>query len=147
MKKLILLSFFLLFSTYLAGCVMNDDRRVNTAGDQNEEVRIIDTRTDPNVGPREAPGRTMSDQNPNLINNDGMRISRAKEIEQANEVIKQSGNLRPGQVWFDGNGLWANVYTNGKLTEAEEQEARTKLHSRLSQALPRYQIEVRVMED
>ncbi|MEW8985699.1 MAG: hypothetical protein AB2401_01565 [Bacillus sp. (in: firmicutes)] len=126
---------------------MNDERRVNTAGDQNEEVQIIDTRTDPNQGPRAAPGRTMSDQNPNLINNDGMRNSRAKEIEKANEVIKQSGNLRPGQVWFDGNGLWANVYTNGQLTEAEVRDARAKLHSRLSEALPRYQIEVRVMED
>lgn len=145
MKKLILLS--LLLCTFLTGCTLNNDRRFNTAGDQNEEVNIIDTRPDPDQGPAAVPGRTMSDQNPNLLNTDGGRRSRGQDIEQARTVINQSGSLRPGRIWIDGNGLWANVYTNGRLTEAEEREARSKLHSQLTQALPRYQIEVRVMED
>ncbi|NMD70046.1 hypothetical protein HHO41_07065 [Bacillus sp. DNRA2] len=145
MKKFILLSF--LASTILAGCAMNNDRRVQTAGDQNEKVNIIDTRPNADEGPRAVPGRTMSDQNPNLLNTNGGGNSRGKDIEHARTVINQSGNLRPGRIWIDGNGLWANVYTNGRLTETEERDARTKLHTQLTQALPRYQIEVRVMED
>ncbi|MGJ7920725.1 hypothetical protein [Neobacillus sp. LXY-4] len=142
MKKLNLLILFLLLIT--TGCASNEqysakkmenrnDQRINTLqqGNQVNEIR----------------GRTMSDQNPNLVNINGRSYDRGDDVDHARSVINRMEGFRPGAIWINGSGMWVTAYKKGMMTNDEKIDAEASLHERLTRALPRYRIEVRVLED
>lgn len=130
---------FLLVLTILvtAGCGGNMENELtdndNTAGD------LVNTGD-------ELPGRTMSDQNPNLIST-GSERNHGREIEHARQVVEDTGEFTPDSIWINGRDMWVTATKKGQLTSKEKTEAQAKLHKLLTKALPIYDIEVRVNED
>ncbi|GIN63077.1 hypothetical protein J27TS8_30700 [Robertmurraya siralis] len=112
---------------------------------QNELVEDKNP-TETNVMNRELPGRTMSDQNPNLIHT-GSERNQGTDIEYAKKVISDTGEFTPDSVWINGNDLWVTAHTDKNLSAKEKMEAQAKLHKILIAALPSYDIEVKVNED
>ncbi|MGG0718937.1 hypothetical protein ABE096_15285 [Robertmurraya massiliosenegalensis] len=132
MRKLSLLV-FLFFLTACNGALENE-----LVEDKNP--------TGTNVTNRELPGRTMSDQNPNLINT-GSERNQGTDIEHAKKVISDTGEFTPDSVWINGNDLWVTAHTDKDLSAKEKIDAQAKLHKLLMGALPSYDIEVQVNED
>jgi hypothetical protein len=127
------------------GCASNEQY---SAQKQKNNDRPSLVSNEPNDGAHKRFGRTMSDQNPNLLNTDGGgRRDRGQDIDKAKAIVNNSKEFRSGNIWIDGGGMWVNVYPKGNMDNQQTTHARTKLHSRLIQALPRYQIEVRVQDD
>jgi len=99
-----------------------------------------------NVTNHELPGRTMSDQNPNLINT-GSERNQNTDTEHAKKVISDTGEFKPDSVWINGNDMWVTAHTDKDLTAKEKLAAQARLHKLLIGALPSYDIEVKVNED
>lgn len=94
----------------------------------------------------ELPGRTMSDQNPNLVNT-GSDRNYAREIEKAKQVILDTKEFTPDAVMINGRDMWVTATTDKKLSSKEKTDAQASLHKLLIKALPTYDIEVKVNED
>lgn len=151
MKKLNRVSLFLLIlvviATAIAGCASNEQYSANKAErvDHGAGVRPLSNQN--NSQHENARGRTMSDQNPNLLNTNGGADNRGQAINQARSVVNASDEFRPGSIWITADAMYVNVYPKEKMTNKQEINARSKLHSRLTAALPRFVIEVRIIGD
>lgn len=114
----------------------NNARQLNNNGDRNRKDVVNETR-----------GRTMSDQNPNLLNIDGGRNDQGNDIQKARTVVRQTNEFTPGAIWVNGDMMWVNVYKKGRMSHSQKIDGEAKVHEALTQALPRYRIEVRLRED
>lgn len=135
MKKLYLL--FLLALFVFTGC---DGALQDELVEDNH-----DTGTNMIHNGDELPGRTMSDQNPNLVNT-GSERNYANEIEQARQVINDTNEFTPDAIMINGRDMWVTANTDKKLSAKEKTDAQSRLHKLLTKALPRYDIEVKVNE-
>lgn len=144
MKKFSLL--LVLITMVATGC--NNNANVQGGYDLDEDRAgrdFVTNRPDNRVdGSR---GRTMSDQNPNLLNTGGGRGNNRADIDMAREVVQQTDKFTPSTVWINGNYMWVTVYKKGTMTDREKIDAESEVHKNLTKALPRYDIEVRVLED
>jgi hypothetical protein len=130
MKKWSIL--MLLFIFAITGCGVQNDETAGT-GMLN--------------GQDELPGRTMSDQNPNLVNT-GSERNHAREIEHVQKAIADTNEFTPDSIWINGNTLWVTATTEKRLSGKEKVDAQARLHKIVMKAAPRYNnIEVRVNED
>ncbi|MDE3840332.1 hypothetical protein C0966_13405 [Bacillus methanolicus] len=150
MKKAIFMMFLLLI--LITGCNQNaadggiygqnedqDGARLITS--REEALQKIDIDNDPPMD------RTISDQNPNFVNFSGNRNDIGKDVDKARDVVKQTKEFEPGPIWVNGEDMWVTVYKKGMLSERDQMDAQSRIHKMLLQALPRYDIEVRVRED
>lgn len=94
----------------------------------------------------ELPGRTMSDQNPNLVNV-GSEKNHRNDIEHARRTILATKEFTPDSIWINGDDLWVTAVTKGPLTGRERLDAQARLHKILVKALPTYHVEVKIEED
>lgn len=154
MKKLNLIPMILFLllmiaaiTTMLTGCSSNEQYSANKADRVDHDNAIRPLSNNNNTGAENARGQTMSDQNPNLLNTNGGADNRGKAINQARGVVNKSDVFRPGSIWITADAMYVNVYPARNLTNKQEIDARAKLHSQLTQALPRFIIEVRVVDD
>ncbi len=130
--------------------------------DQNDTNNVVFQRDDANSNPQklhnngdrdrrdvvnETRGRTMSDQNPNLINIDGGRNNQGNDIQKARTVVRETNDYTPGAVWVNGDMMWVTVYKKGRLSHSQKIDGEAKIHEALTRALPQYRIEVRLRED
>lgn len=144
MKKLSLL--FILLLTITTGC--NSDVAGGYDRDEDRDgTKLMSNRWNNDNGTTDMPGQTMSDQNPNLLNTDGGKINNGDDISKARQVVNQTNEFRAGSVWINGNHMWVTVYKKGMMADKEKINAESNVHQKLTQALPRYDIEVRVLED
>lgn len=145
MKKLTVLLLFIL--TIVTGCNTNLQGSYDKDEDRDGTKLMTNTNRGDDDGVTDMPGRTMSDQNPNLLNTDGGKIDNGNDISKAKQVINQTKEFRADSVWINGNHMWVTVYKKGMMSEKEKINAESKVHQKLTKALPRYDIEVRVLED
>lgn len=92
-------------------------------------------------------GHQLSDQNPNLLNADEGRIDQSSYVDQARAVVERSDEFEVDSIWINGQRLWVTVYKKGRMSREERVDAEARLHEKLSEAIPRYKIEVKVQED
>lgn len=93
----------------------------------------------------ELPGRTMSDQNPNLVIT-GSERNQGREIEKARQVIVDTREFTPDSIWINGRDLLVTVNTRNRLSAQEKENAKKRLHELLLKALPRYDVKVTINE-
>ena len=89
-------------------------------------------------------GRTMSDQNPNLVNFEGNRNNEETDIEKARETIQMTNEYVPESIWINGNDMFVTVSKKGQLSQQQRNDAEGHLEKMLTQAVPRYNIEVQL---
>jgi hypothetical protein len=98
-------------------------------------------------------GNDITDQNPNFLNLRGTRNGNAsgnsqsygKDVAYAKKVIRMNG-YNPRSVWINGDRMMvtADLKSKRKLSGSATLAEESRLHNKLRQALPRYNIEVRV---
>jgi hypothetical protein len=162
MKKGI--SFIILAFVFMVGCAANnnadnsyskvqdrDGTRLlsnqpgNAENNQGRNMRNGTGRQD--NGTNETRGRTMSDQNPNLLNTGGGRFDNAGVIRHARKTINQTDEFEPGAIWINGDAMWVTVYKNGPMTNDQKIHAEARAHALLTKAFPDYRVEVNVREN
>ncbi|MBT2699038.1 hypothetical protein J7E79_16740 [Bacillus sp. ISL-40] len=96
----------------------------------------------------------ITNQNPNFLDLKGTGSggeaganNQGNDIEKAKQVIADSNEFEADSVWINGDRMWVSVYKKGMQSEQGKIKAEARLHRKLIQALPRYNIEVRVKED
>jgi hypothetical protein len=100
-------------------------------------------------------GNDVTNQNPNFLKLRGTRNGNASggsgnlgvDADKAKQIIADTKEFRTDSVWINGDRMWVNVYKKGQLTIQEKLDAQARLHRKLVEALPRYNIEVSVQED
>lgn len=135
----------LFFVLTLSACQKGND---NTAYDLRNDV------SNPNYMSNEVnnqPGQ-MSDQNPNFLNlrgtslNDNSnRNNTGRDIDTARDIVNRTGDFRADSVWINnaGDRMTVTVDTRGRHEGNNRHVAIARLKTRLTQALPRYTIEIR----
>jgi hypothetical protein len=142
MKKMFLIS--LLMLTITVGCTAKSNAGIE---DKNGTQLMSNRRANNIDTTNETRGQTMSDQNPNLLNTDGGRNSIRSDVDKARDVINQTTEYQSESVWVNGNVMWVTVYKKGMMTNEQRIDAEAIVHALLVKALPRYKIEVRVLQD
>jgi hypothetical protein len=96
----------------------------------------------------------ITNQNPNFLDleqtgsgGEAGAGNYGNDTNKAKQVIADTNEFVTDSVWINGNRMWVSVYKKGMLSNQERINAEAHLHRKLMQALPRYQIEVRVKED
>ncbi len=96
----------------------------------------------------------MTNQNPNFLDlnrtgsgSEAGGTNEGNDINQAKRVIADTNEFVTDSVWINGDRMWVKVYKKGMLTDRQKDDAEARLHRKLVQALPRYNIEVKVQED
>lgn len=116
----------------------NDTNNINN-------VNNVSNHPDHDVGP-------MSDQNPNFLNLRGTSLNDAsnrnntgKDIDKARDIVNSMTNFRSKSVWINnaGDQMTVTVNTRGALNGKERDRAISRLHKKLEQALPRYDINIK----
>ena len=137
----------------LGGCQSN----------KNANQASYDLRKDRNVqnmsnrmdnGDRRLIGYDVTDQNPNFLNLQGTRNGSASggsgnmgvDTDKAKQVIASTKEFTTDSIWVNGDRMWVKVYKKGPLTHNQRIADEARLHKKLTHALPRYNIEVRVQE-
>lgn len=145
MKKFIFPPLLLLV-LLISGCQSNNK---NDLGDRLKPDYRSNHLTGPDRG--RVIGNDVTDQNPNFLNLRGTRNGNAsgnsqsygKDVEYAKKVIRMNG-YTPKSVWINADRMIVTADVKGKLSAQDTLKAETDLHNKLRQALPRYNIDVRV---
>lgn len=154
LKKWMFLSVLMLFM--LSGCQSNrDDDANNSAYDLRKDRTAPNFMSNRHNGvERDVVEDDVTDQNPNFlnVNRSGDRaeydgINNGSDVDKAKKVVNGTDEFAIDSVWMNGDRMWVSVYKKGMLTDRERIDAEARLHRKLIQALPRYNIEVRVKED
>ncbi|MEH7074388.1 hypothetical protein [Neobacillus drentensis] len=168
MKKLSFFSLFLLL--FVSGCAGNQgaqgnqkayDLRSDNSAHNNMSIQGNNDRdTSMNMSNRGKNKQHMveddiTNQNPNFLDlkgtGSGSEAGGAKntgqDIAKAKHVIAASDEFETDNVWINGDRMWVTVYKKGKQSDQGKNKAEARLHRKLVQALPRYDIEVRVKEN
>lgn len=152
MKKWMFLSLIMLF--IVSGCQGNN-RRANEAA-----YDLRNDRSAPNYMSNRGKDKPhlveddITNQNPNFLDLKGTGsggeaggTNTGIDIDKAKQVIADTKEFKTDSVWTNGDRMWVNVYKKGMLSDREKIDAEARLHRKLIQALPRYNIEVSVQED
>lgn len=150
LKKLVYFSFlsFLLIS----GCAGTND--MNNVSKNVKAPKHMSNRS---VG-RDQPHLVEDDitnQNPNFLDlnrtGSGTELGTSNtglDVDKARQVIGQTKGYRPGSVWINArNHMRVTAYKKGLVTQRERLDAEKYLEKKLTAALPRYKIDVKVLED
>ncbi|GIN40297.1 hypothetical protein [Heyndrickxia oleronia] len=127
---------FLFLLGLLSGCgsnQLNDDALTNN-GTKDNKYREIST--------------SQTNENPNMIDlkKGDPQPTVGSEVDKAKDVVRSQKGYVPSSVWINGNNMWVNVHTNKRLTHHERMKEESKLHKKLIQALPKYDINVKIDE-
>lgn len=84
-----------------------------------------------------------STQNPTVdISNSALTTS--EDEEQLENALKMEEGFWLGPVWKNGTDAWVTVYTSNEMTNSQFKKKERQLHKRLQQALPRYNLRVKL---
>ncbi|RSD27152.1 hypothetical protein [Mesobacillus subterraneus] len=148
MKKLMM--FLMLAMLFVSGCVQDNDESVYDKGedqagmDLNRENDGVRRGDGPNFARDLNDGMTMGDQNPNLLNTDNENHhSFSQDVQKAKDVISEAG-YEPEQIWINGGAMNITARPEERVARKERNRAEKLLQSKLTQALPRYEINLNV---
>jgi len=166
LKKWMFLSLIMLFA--VSGCQNNrsakeeayDLRKDRTApnymSNRNNDQNILDNMTNGGRGKNQQHlvEDDVTNQNPNFLDlnrtgsgGEAGAGNQGNDIDKAKQVIADTNEFVVDSVWVNGDRMWVSVYKKGMLSDRGRVDAEARLHRKLVQALPRYNIEVRVQED
>lgn len=154
MKKVIFPSLLMMMAAFfVSGC--QDRGATNQSMDKGSPNRSQFYSTRDN--PRHTRSNDMNNLNPNFLNLQGTRNgelagnsqSHGKDIDKAKQVINNTGEFRVESVWISSGGdrMRVTAFKKGKLSRADKNAAEARLHRKLIHALPRYMIDVTVLQD
>ncbi|QQZ09227.1 hypothetical protein [Heyndrickxia vini] len=125
---------FLFLIGLLTGCGSNQLNDNATTNDGNDKMRKISS--------------NPTDQNPNMIDlrQKDPAITVGTDVDKAKYVVKRYKNYYDPTVWVNGNNMWVTAHTGNRLTAKERMKEEAKIHKKLIQALPRYDINVKIEE-
>lgn len=90
----------------------------------------------------------ITDQNPNFLNLNSDNETHVNNIgfaiQQVRDVIGLNNTFKAGPIWQNGDTMHVTVYSDRKLTEQQENEARKQLERELTKALPSYRIHLNI---
>jgi hypothetical protein len=95
----------------------------------------------------------VTNQNPNFLNLSGTGSGSESgsnmglDVDKARQVIRDTKEFKPGSIWINGDRMWVTAYKKGILTERGKIADEARIHRKLVEALPSYNIEVKVQED
>jgi hypothetical protein len=148
LKKLLMLFAFAI--VIVSGCARNNaesvyDKDEDHAGvDLNREDDGVRHGDGPNFSRDQDDGMTMTDQNPNLLNTDNENHhSFSQDVQKAKDVISDAG-YEPGSIWINGGEMNVTAQLQGRVTRKDRDNAQKKLYDKLTKALPRYDINVKI---
>lgn len=166
LKKWMFLSLIMLFA--LSGCQSNrgaeeeayDLRKDRTApnyiSNRTNDQNALDNMTNRERGKNKQHlvEDDVTNQNPNFLDlnrtgsgGEAGAGNQGNDIDKAKKVIADTNEFVVDSVWVNGDRMWVSVYKKGMLSDRGRVDAEARLHRKLVQALPRYNIEVRVQED
>ncbi|RIW36147.1 hypothetical protein D3H55_06730 [Bacillus salacetis] len=87
-----------------------------------------------------------TNQNPNFIDLSETQPNKGTDVDKAREVIDVYTDYEPGQVWVNGEQMWVTAYTHDELSQDKRDDKEAELRKRLTRALPRYKINVKIQE-
>ncbi|WP_071461003.1 hypothetical protein [Bacillus massilinigeriensis] len=137
----------LLALALLAGCGMFDNSQSGYK-DEDKQGKAISTRDDGNVGgghdinASDGMDRTMSDQNPNFPDIGGNRHNFSDDVAKARETVASVKGFKADEVWIDGGTMNVSVLSSKNLSSGEKEKQAAKIKQKLTNALPRYNIDV-----
>jgi len=154
-KKWSLLSLIMLF-LFLAGCTTNRDAA-------NESPNLTSNRAHSN-NDFELNNRAkdkqhyveddITGQNPNFLDlnrtgsgSESGAGNHAIDTDKAKQVIADTHEFVTDSVWIKGDRMRVTVYKKGSFSNRERKADEVRLRKKLMEALPLYNIEVRVKED
>lgn len=125
----------LILISLLTGCAtnrLNDDAITNN--NNNNNLRRI--------------ASNPTDQNPNMVDLEqgDPAITVGSDVDKAKYVVSRYKRYEDPTVWVNGNNMWVTAHTRAKLTANERMKEEARLHKKLIQALPRYDINVKIEE-
>jgi hypothetical protein len=68
------------------------------------------------------------------------------DINQAKKVVRSIPGYTPDSVWINGNQMWVTVRTNKVLSNHTKLKEAARIHEILVQAIPRYDMNVKIHE-
>ncbi len=153
MKKWLFFSFFSLLLT--SGCAGTDETNSTRSYDLRTDKSAPQYMSNRSVG-RDQPHlveQDITNQNPNFLDLDGTGNGTERgsnigiDTDKARETVARTKKFTPGRVNINGSRMWVTAYKKGIQTNNERTRDEAYLHRKLIAALPRYEIEVRVLED
>ena len=168
LKKWMFLSIISLVALTASGCQNNrsadeeaydlrsDRTAPNYMSNRGNDQDIPDNMTNNNRGKNEQHlvEDDITNQNPNFLDlkhtgsgGEAGAGNHGTDIDKAKQVIADTNEYVTDSVWINGDRMWVSVYKKGMLSDRGKVAAEARLHKKLIQALPRYNIEVRVKED
>ncbi|MDQ0218524.1 hypothetical protein ELQ35_03990 [Peribacillus cavernae] len=130
--------------TVIAGCSTNEDREAGYGEETKNGTTLISNK----------PGRAVNDNNDaveqpsdQLLNtpgsNSNVTPNTGSEVQKARQIIEANTEYEAGGVWQKGNSLSVTIHDNGKIDSDEQRkQERKRIKRMLTEALPRYNIEV-----
>ncbi|NRG44362.1 hypothetical protein [Bacillus sp. CRN 9] len=137
-----------LFFALMSGCSSSHE-----ANNADKEYKLDETNTvrlNSGTGHRSDNVKefSMYEQNPNLLNTNGDKVSERSDIGKARGVIEKFTDYEPGAIWIDGEQMNVTVYTQHKFNSDEERnKAKGALQKKLVRAVPTYYVDVKIRED
>ncbi|WP_456273040.1 hypothetical protein [Bacillus sp. AK031] len=142
MKKF---SIVLLLSILLTACGTQNDNMYVQDEDQdgrtfvNNDLNDVDTNQ--NV---DTPMET--NQNPNFIDLSETQPNKGTDVNKAREVIEVYTDYEADEVWINGEQMWVTAHTDEQLSQDKREKEEADLRKRLTRAIPRYKINVKITE-
>ncbi|MEH7415903.1 hypothetical protein V7266_11535 [Neobacillus drentensis] len=146
----------------LGGCkgayLGSDDNVKNVSKNNSNQMNIrgnnVDSTADRGKNKQHKVEDDITNQNPNFLDlkhtgsgGEAGATNHGNDINKAKQVIADTNEFRTDSVWINGDRMWVTVYKKGMFSDKTRNDAEARLHRKLVNALPRYNIEVRVQED
>jgi hypothetical protein len=87
-----------------------------------------------------------TNQNPNFIDLSETQPNKGTDVNKTREVIEEYTDYEAGQVWVNGEQMWVTAYTHDEMSQDRRTEEEAELRKRLTKAMPRYKINVKIQE-
>ncbi len=146
---MLLALFFTLIFILATACGVNQESEYGKHEDSGG-TRFINNRVDKMDANRNKNVREITDQNPNFPNlttNPGTTSTTTGVYEdKARQVVNKYSHYKADEVWTNGNQMWVTVHTKKNMTPDQIDKQEAKLKKMLTQALPKYKINVKLTE-
>jgi hypothetical protein len=151
MKRMMLALFFTVLFMIATAC--GNVNQESEYGMHNDDggTRFIDNRnTHMDNDPNNVTSGEDMNQNPNLPNltsSEGTTSTTTGVFEdKAREVVNEYSDFRADEVWINGEQMWVTAHTKDEMTAEQTDKQEAKLKKKLEQALPRYNVNVKITE-
>lgn len=87
-----------------------------------------------------------TNQSPNFIDLSETQPNKGTDVNKAREVIEEYTDFEADEVWINGQQMWVTAHTDEQLSQDRREKEEAELRKRLTRAIPRYKINVKISE-